>query len=108
MEPFADVPGVDPHEIWTGVLGRVVQGENVTLAVVELEPNSSVPEHSHENEQLGVLVAGSLTFRIGGEARELTPGGLWRIPSGVPHDAAAGPEGAVVVEAFAPRRADWD
>jgi hypothetical protein len=25
----------------------------------------------------------------------------------VPHDVVVGPEGAVVVEVFAPRRADW-
>jgi hypothetical protein len=33
---------------------------------------------------------------------------MWRIPSDTPHDVRVGPEGAVVVEAFAPARADWD
>jgi quercetin dioxygenase-like cupin family protein len=76
--------------------------------VIELEPGVEIPEHAHENEQLGVLAQGSLTFRIGEEERELLPGATWRVPGGVPHDVRAGPAGAVVVEVFAPARADWD
>ena len=108
MDAFADVSSLAPHRIWDGVLGRVVDGENVTLSVIELDADSVVPEHRHENEQLGVLVAGSLEFRIGEETRKLGPGGLWRIPANVPHEVRVGPDGAVVVETFAPRRADWD
>ena len=36
---------------------------------------------SHENEQLGMVITGSVTFTIGDETRELGPGGTWRIPS---------------------------
>jgi quercetin dioxygenase-like cupin family protein len=108
MSAFADVEHTDPHEIWQGVLGRVVQGEGITLGVIELEPGGVVPEHRHANEQLGVLISGSVTFRIGDELRELRPGGMWRIGANVPHDVRVGPEGAVVVEAFAPKRGDWD
>ena len=36
------------------------------------------------------------------------PGGTWRIRSDVPHEAHAGPQGAVVIDVFAPIRADWD
>jgi quercetin dioxygenase-like cupin family protein len=108
MEPFAELAAVEPHEIWDGVLGRVVAGTKSTLAVIELAAGAVVPEHRHENEQLGVLVAGSMTFRIGGETRELSPGSTWRIPADTPHDVSVGPDGAVVVESFAPARADWD
>lgn len=107
MDAFAEVGSLDPYEIWDGVLGRVVDGENVTLSVIELDPGSVVPEHRHANEQLGVLVAGSLSFRIGEQTRELRPGGLWRVPADEPHEVRVGPDGAVVVEAFAPPRDDW-
>jgi quercetin dioxygenase-like cupin family protein len=66
-----------------------------------------VPEHSHENEQVGLLITGSLTFTIGGEVGEVLPGGFWRILASVPHSVVAGPEGAVLVEVFAPPRHDW-
>jgi quercetin dioxygenase-like cupin family protein len=105
--PFADLEGLDAQRIWEGVVGRVVEGERTTLAVIELDPDCLVPEHSHENEQLGILVAGLLDFRIGDETRRVGPGGTWSIPANVPHQVQAGPEGAVAVEAFVPPRSDW-
>ena len=98
---------LDLQRIWDGVAARSVHGERLTLAVVELDPGSVVPEHSHDHEQLGIALHGSLTFRVGGETRELRAGGTWRIPSNVPHEVHVGAEGAVVIDVFAPTRDDW-
>lgn len=84
-----------------------MDGERVGFAVVELDPSIVVPEHSHDNEQLGLVLSGSVSFRIGDETRTLGAGGTWRIPPNVPHEVEAGPEGAVVFDVFAPARADW-
>ena len=104
---FGHAGSIPPQQIWEGVVSRSVTSENVTLALIELDPGVAVPEHSHANEQLGFLVAGSMTFTVGGETRELGPGGSWRILANVPHSVVAGPEGAVVVEGFSPPRHDW-
>jgi hypothetical protein len=32
---------------------------------------------------------------------------MWVIPGNVPHDVLAGPDGAFLVELFAPPRTDW-
>ena len=80
----------------------------MTFAVVELAPDAVVPEHAHENEQLGVLVPGAMSFRVGEERQELGVGRTWSIPPNMPHEVAAGPEGALAVEVFAPGRADWE
>jgi quercetin dioxygenase-like cupin family protein len=96
-----------PQQIWDGILGRAVHGERITLGVIELDPDSVVPEHSHENEQLGLVLSGSLAFRVGDETRELGPGGTWRIPGNTPHEVRAGRNGAVVIDVFAPTREDW-
>jgi len=104
---FDDLAMTDPVRIWDGVLARTVEGEQLSLAVVELDPGSVVGEHSHENEQLGFVVSGSVTFRIGDETRELGPGGTWQIPPNVPHEVHTGAEGAVVIDVFAPARDDW-
>lgn len=80
----------------------------MTLAIVDLEPGVALPEHHHENEQLGFILRGSMTFTIGGEKRQVGAGDTYVIPSHVPHDAVAGPEGCTAVDAFAPIRSDWE
>jgi quercetin dioxygenase-like cupin family protein len=107
VSAFADLDAIGVQTIWDGVVGRSVHGERATLALVELEPGASVPSHEHDNEQLGLLVQGSLTFSIGAETRELAPGATWCIPSHAHHSVLAGPDGAVIVELFAPARHDW-
>ena len=107
-EFFDQIASIGPQQLWRGVVGRAVHGERVTLSVVELDPDTFIPEHAHENEQVGMLVLGSLTFRIAGESRELAPGASWRIAANTPHEIGTGPDGAVVVEVFAPPRHDWE
>jgi quercetin dioxygenase-like cupin family protein len=107
MSSFADLAELSTVQVWDGVAGRILGGERVTVAVLELDPGSVVPEHSHEHEQIGVCITGSLAFRIGEEERELGPGGSWRIAGGMLHEVRTGPEGAVVVETWAPRRDEW-
>jgi quercetin dioxygenase-like cupin family protein len=103
---FESVPVID---VWgTAVRARRIEGDRITLALVELAPDAVVPGHQHEAEQLGMVVEGSVMFTVGDERRELGPGGTWRIPSDIPHQVTAGPAGATVIDIFAPIRSDWD
>ena len=105
LRDLADFPLL---AIWgETVRARRVQGERITLAIVELAPNAVVPEHRHAAEQLGLVIRGQMHFTVDGETRDLGPGGTWRILGDVPHSVVTGPQGAVVVEAFAPARHDW-
>jgi quercetin dioxygenase-like cupin family protein len=104
---FVDVHDIAPNRIWDGVLGRTVHAERVTMTLLELDPGVVVPDHGHEQEQVGFLVEGEMSFTVGGETRRLGPGGTWRIPSNVRHSVVAGPEGAVALEVFVPIRDDW-
>lgn len=108
MTAFDELATIRPQQLWAGYLARAVHGEEVTLAVVEIEPGAGLPEHQHANEQLGLVLRGELRFRVGEEERTVGPGGIWRIVSETPHSATAGPEGAVVVDVFSPPRHDWD
>ena len=107
MSAFTPVHDIAPAPIWHGILARAIHGRDATLAVVELAPDSIVGSHTHANEQLGIVLRGSMTFTIGGETRALVAGDLYRIPSNMPHEATTGPEGAVVIDVFAPVREEW-
>jgi quercetin dioxygenase-like cupin family protein len=106
---LVDVESVPVIDVWgEAVRARRIEGERITLALVELAPDAVVPGHQHEAEQLGMVVEGSVVFTIGDERRELGPGGTWRIPSMIPHQVTTGPRGATVIDIFSPTRADWD
>lgn len=107
MTAFNELRDMGPLQIWPGLIARALTGAEATLAQIELEPGVDVPEHSHVNEQIGILLGGSMTFRIGDESRDLQPGGAWTIPANVPHSVTAGPNGAMLIEVFAPARDDW-
>jgi quercetin dioxygenase-like cupin family protein len=108
MSTFQSLAGMRPYVLGEGITSRAVHGERMTLAVVDLAPGAVLPEHKHENEQLGFVVRGSMTMRIGSEMLELHAGDTYAIPSNVEHGAAAGPDGCTVTDAFAPIRADWE
>jgi quercetin dioxygenase-like cupin family protein len=108
MENLRDLSELEPIAVWEGIQARRVEGDQVTLAIVEVDPNAVVPEHTHPAEQNGMVIRGEMRFRIGDEERVLGPGGTWRIRGGVPHTATAGPEGAEVIDVFSPIRSDWD
>jgi quercetin dioxygenase-like cupin family protein len=107
VSSFDHLDEMSPIGIWDGVLARTVDGSRCSIGVVELDPDSVVPEHSHPNEQLGLVIRGSVSFRVGDEERVLGPGGTWSIPPDVPHEVRTGPDGAVVIDVFSPPREDW-
>jgi quercetin dioxygenase-like cupin family protein len=107
MSALGDVRDLPLQRIWEGIAGRVLHGHALTLGLVELDPGIHLPEHRHPNEQLGMVIDGTLTFTIAGETRELGPGGTWSIRSDTPHSADVGPDGAIVIDLFSPPRDDW-
>ena len=107
VSAFPDLGSIAPQQIWDGVVGRTVHGELLTVSVVELEAGTAVPEHFHENEQLGIVLQGAVRFTVGDESRDLEVGGMWRIPANVPHSVEVGPDAAVVIDIFSPTREVW-
>jgi quercetin dioxygenase-like cupin family protein len=107
MSAFENLSSLEMNRIWDGVHARVVHGDRLSFSVVELDPSTVVPEHQHEHEQLGMVLTGSVSFRVGDETQELGPGATWSIPSNTPHEVHVGQDGAVVIDVFAPTRDEW-
>ncbi|HZB41996.1 MAG TPA: cupin domain-containing protein, partial [Ilumatobacter sp.] len=92
-----------------GFRRRVVTGDHLQMCFWRIAGGAtgSFLHHHAENEQLGMVLRGSIRFRVGAEERNLGPGETWEIPSKTPHRAEAGPDGATVLDIFAPPRSEW-
>jgi quercetin dioxygenase-like cupin family protein len=108
VSTYSRLSEVPPIQVWGATVGRAVQGDHITLAVLDLAPDEVVPEHKHPNEQVGLVLKGQITMTIAGESRALGPGETYVIPGGVPHGASSGPDGCTVLDTFSPVRSDWD
>ena len=72
-----------------------------------MEPGAVVAEHNHVNEQLGVVVEGSISITAEGETREMVVGDAYVVASDLVHSAVAGAEGVLLVETFVPVREEY-
>lgn len=95
------------HNIFPGVDIFTAAGEQMMLSYVEFEPHAVVEPHSHEHEQMGLLLEGELTFTVGDEKQTLQVGEMWRIPGGVEHSAVAGDAPVKALDVFHPVREDY-
>ena len=94
-------------ELAPGAVARSLFGEKAMLNIVEMEPGAVVAMHSHPHEQLGLILAGSMTMVVDGVTHECGPMVAYVLPGGVEHGGTAGPRGATVLDVFAPVREDY-
>ena len=98
VPPFSPAPGIQIQP---------VIGESLMTCWIAMEPGAVVVEHSHVNEQLGVVVEGSVTLTVEGDARELVVGDAYLVPSDLVHSGVAGADGVLLVETFVPIREEY-
>jgi len=94
-------------ELAPGVVLREAHLDNVMVTFVELAEGSVVPEHSHPHEQISVVVAGRLLFKVEGEEREVGPGEVVLLPSNTPHGVATIEGPALAYDCWSPVREDY-
>lgn len=86
---------------------RRIMGDRMMLSEILLHAGCRVPTHQHENEQFACVIRGTMRFGIGAEGsanrREVTvtAGGVFHVPSNVPHSAEALEE-SLLLDVFAP------
>jgi quercetin dioxygenase-like cupin family protein len=91
-----------------GVHRQTVSGEKVMLTRIVYRDGVVIPEHSHEAEQIMLLVSGRLWAKVADEEKEVGPGDLLIIPSNWIHAfRQLGDEDVVFYEAFAPIRLEY-
>ena len=114
MTIATDVAGAKLYN-WANVLSeqmnplftrQYVTGEQAMLARIVLKQGCVVPMHQHPNEQISLVVSGSMEFVVSGQSQIVRAGDILVIPSGVPHSATA-LEDFEGLDVFAPPRQDW-
>ncbi len=104
---FCDLENRARKEMVAGVFIRTYWQKEMLLSVVDLEPNAVVPMHSHPHEQSGTVISGEIELTIADETRLLKSGDCYIIPGNVEHKAVTGPDGANVIDIFAPVREEY-
>jgi len=70
-----------------GIKAWVLQGESHQLVFFEMEPDTQVPEHSHDYPQWGIMLKGKMQLTIDGERHLIKKGDEYVIPANVKHYA---------------------
>ena len=104
---LSDLSGGIPRQLAEGLSTRIFAGEQAMLSIVSIEPNASGNTHSPPEEQWGYLLKGGGVRTQGGLEVPVKAGDFWRTPGGVPHSFKGGPEGATVLDFFAPPRTEY-
>jgi quercetin dioxygenase-like cupin family protein len=104
---FPDLNNRAIKDLLPGIHARTFWGDQMLMAVVDLDPLAIVPPHRHPHEQCGVILQGDLEFNIAGEVRMLHAGDLYLIPGGIEHSVIAGAESARVLDIFSPVREEY-
>jgi quercetin dioxygenase-like cupin family protein len=94
----ANVPGA---QMWAVGLDKSM------LTYFELDPNTIFPEHSHDAEQITLVLEGELTFLYQGNTITLSPGEVIAIPSNVRHSVTTGNQKCLAVDAWSPVRIEY-
>lgn len=90
-----------------GVSTRIFPGDQAMLSVVRLEPGSYSDEHSHPQEQWGVILEGSGVRIQNGKEYAVSTGDFWRTPGDIVHAFRAGSNGAKLLDIFSPPREEY-
>lgn len=105
-----------PHIAWEKVsavrfnerfTGKKVEGEQVLIVCTEAQTGFTVPNHTHESEQVTVVQSGSWLFTVAGKEFTASAGDVVHIPAGWEHSAVA-LENSVAIEIFTPPRREWE
>jgi quercetin dioxygenase-like cupin family protein len=99
---LAALPGDAP---FPGIERHVLSTEKATVQEYRFAPGATFPQHHHPQEQITVVLEGSLTLTAAGESEELEAD-AWSVVAGdEPHGITAGPAGARFLAILAPPRA---
>jgi len=104
---FFDVDSIKSKQMVDGVKIRVAYGEKIMMSYVDIEANTTIAEHSHPHEQMGMFLEGEAEFTIGDETKVVKPGQAYLIPSNVKHKVVTLDKPVFALDIFSPPREEY-
>jgi quercetin dioxygenase-like cupin family protein len=101
---YVDVQAIEPDEFVPGLEFRPVLGELTMTNFVRFQPHTEAPVHTHEEEQIVIVLEGEFDFELDGEVRRMRTGDVAVVPPWVPHGAKTTDTGCYEVDVFNPPR----
>ncbi|MCS4433156.1 SMP-30/gluconolactonase/LRE family protein [Aquiflexum gelatinilyticum] len=102
-----DLYDIQLTELAPGAFTRLISGKNMLLSFISMDPDSVFGHHNHPEEQMMMLLRGSVNQILLDEKKQMGINDLVRIPGNMVHGSEIGELGADVMDIFWPSRADY-
>lgn len=93
-------------QLGPGAVSHLYASENMTVSFIVQEPHRSFPVHSHEPEEIVIVLEGERDAVIDGKLYRIKAGDIVTVPSGSRHGSHTYESGCKVIEVFSPPRLD--
>lgn len=98
---FSELPGQEP---FPGVNRNAFSSAHSTVTSYNFEPGGTFPIHRHPEEQVTLILEGTVHFTVDGVEHKLGPGEWSVIDGGIEHGITAGADGARFIAIVSPAR----
>jgi unsaturated pyranuronate lyase len=89
---------------YAGIDRRVLTTSKATVQEYRFDAGATFPLHQHPQEQITLVIEGSISFNADGKSHDLEAG-AWSVVAGdVAHGVTAGPTGARFIAILVPPR----
>ncbi len=104
--PKIELASLRTNLLIDGYLARFIHTEHMTFSFVDVIAGKSLPEHSHMNEQVSIMLEGTFELTLNGEPIRFGPGEVIVIPSHAKHSGLAITD-CRILDVFYPVREDY-
>ena len=101
---YRDIP---PVELVPNIKAHILSSERMTAIFTVMPPNSMVPKHQHEHEQIMVIAEGECNQIADGKLYHLKEGDVIIYASNQEHGTYVSDKGCRTIEFFAPVRQEY-
>jgi len=96
-----------PTELSPGANSRLIAGRGAQVSFLRMNPNTTFPDHLHPEEQLMIVLRGSIDEVIMDGASAMQKEDILLLPGNMVHGGKVGEQGCDVIDVFWPPRPDY-